>query len=113
MDNKIKESVATLLAHIIKVDNRDVEKEAPLFCNIMGKDFDCSTEEAKSYLVALMDKEYDMDKHIQIIKAALCEDRISRYHLMEQLNHIIYSDTIKPEDYAFFEKVKKELFDCN
>ena len=36
MGQKIKESVGTLLAHIIKVDHRDVEKETPIFCKIMG-----------------------------------------------------------------------------
>ena len=112
MDKKIKESVATLLAHIIKTDNRDIEKEAPLFCDIMGQDFECSKEEAESFLNEFMDREHDMDAHLKIIKDALCEDRISKYHLMEQLNHIIYSDTIQPDDYAFFEKVKSELFDC-
>lgn len=112
MDKKIKKSVATLLAHIIKIDNRDIEKEAPLFCCIMGQDFECSTEEAKGFLVELMDTEYDLNEHIQIIKQALSEDKLSKFHLLEQLNHIIYSDTIKPEDYEFFEKIKNELFVC-
>ena len=113
MDKSIKESVATLLAHIIKVDKRDIEKEAPLFCELMGQDFDCSKEEAKAFLIDFMDREHDMDKHIQIIKDALCEDKISKFHLMEQLNHIIYSDRITPEDYKFFEKIKKEFFECD
>ncbi|MFT7824551.1 MAG: hypothetical protein ABXS92_07300 [Sulfurimonas sp.] len=113
MEKRIKESVAALLAYIIKVDNRDIEKETPLFCNIMGYDFDCREAEARQFLTDFMGKEYDMDKHIAIIKEALCKDRISKYHLMEQLNHIIYSDKIKPEDYAFFEKVKREFFECD
>ena len=53
MEKKIKESVGTLLAHIIKVDKRDVEKEAPLFCDIMGQNFDCDHEEAKKFLYAI------------------------------------------------------------
>jgi hypothetical protein len=36
MEQKIKRSVGTLLAHIIKVDGRDIKKEAPLFCALMG-----------------------------------------------------------------------------
>ncbi|MFT7879926.1 MAG: hypothetical protein ABXS91_05960 [Sulfurimonas sp.] len=113
MQKKIKESVATLLAHIIKLDERDIEKEAPLFCDILGQDFECSEAESKAFLKDIMEKEYDLDQHIQIIKQALCEDRISKYHLMEQLNHIIYSDKITPEDYAFFEKLKNELFESD
>jgi len=113
VDKKIKRSVAALLAHIIKVDQRDIEKEAPLFCQLMGEDFSCDKEEAQRYLKEMMGKEYDLDEHIHIIKDALCEDKLSKYHLMEQLNHIIYSDTIQPEDYAFFEKIKKEFFECD
>lgn len=113
MDRKIKESVATLLAHIIKLDGRDLDKEAPLFCDILGQDFECSEDEGKALLENLMDKEYDLDHHIQVIKTALCEDKISKYHLMEQLNHIIYSDKITPDDYEFFEKLKQEFFDCH
>lgn len=113
MQKKIKESVATLLAHIIKLDGRDIEKEAPLFCDILGEEFECSETEGKAFLEDIMSKEYDLDQHIQIIKQALREDKISKYHLMEQLNHIIYSDRITPEDYAFFEKLKNEFFECD
>lgn len=113
MEKKIKESVGTLLAHIIKVDNRDIEKEAPLFCEIMGKDFECSEEEAKDYLYKMMDEEYDLEKHIEIINQALCDDKLSKYHLLEQLNHIIYSDEISEEDYKIFEDIKNKLFECD
>jgi len=47
MENKIKESVGTLLAHIIKIDNRDVKKEAPLFEHL------ASWQEKGDHLVAL------------------------------------------------------------
>ena len=112
MEKRIKESVGTLLAHIIKVDHRDIEKEAPLFCEIMGQNFDCTEEEAKAFLEEVIDKEYDLDKHVDIINQALCEDKLSKYHLLEQLNHIIYSDTISEEDYRIFEDIKERLFSC-
>jgi uncharacterized tellurite resistance protein B-like protein len=112
MEKQLKESVGTLLAHIIKVDNRDIEKEAPLFCEIMGQNFDCSTEEAKTFLYEIMDKDYDLDRHVEIINTALCEDKLSKFHLLEQLNHIIYSDTIGEEDYKLFENIKDKLFTC-
>ncbi len=112
MEKRIKESVGTLLAHIIKVDHRDIEKEAPLFCEIMGQNFDCTEEEARAFLEEVIDREYDLDKHIDIINQALCEDKLSKYHLLEQLNHIIYSDKISEEDYKIFEDIKKRLFSC-
>jgi len=112
MKQKIKESVGTLLAHIIKVDNRDVEKEAPLFCEIMGQDFNCDPDEAKEFLYTLMDKEYDLDEHLAIINQALCEDKLSKLHILEQLNHMIYSDNISPDDYKIFEDIKNKLFEC-
>ena len=112
MENKIKESVGTLLAHIIKIDNRDIKKEAPLFCELMGQNFDCSTDEAETFLYAMMQKEYDLDEHIEIINDAMCEDKLSKFHLLEQINHIIYSNTIKEEDYKIFEDIKNRLFEC-
>ena len=112
MEQKIKESVGTLLAHIIKVDHRDVEKEAPIFCEIMGQNFDCSYKEAKDFLYRIMDEEYDLDKHVEIINQALCEDKLSKLHLMEQLNHVIYSDKISPRDYKIFDEIKNKLFEC-
>ncbi|HFQ62114.1 MAG TPA: hypothetical protein ENK39_07455 [Epsilonproteobacteria bacterium] len=112
MEKKIKESVGTLLAHIIKVDKRDIEKEAPLFCDIMGQNFDCDHEEAKDFLYGMMDKEYDLDEHVSIINQALCEDKLSKLHILEQLNHMIYSDTISPNDYKIFDDIKNKLFEC-
>jgi len=112
MDKKIKESVGTLLAHIIKVDKRDIEKEAPLFCDIMGQNFDCDHEEAKDFLYSIMDKEYDLDAHVNIINQALHEDKLSKLHILEQLNHVIYSDTISPDDYKIFDDIKNKLFEC-
>jgi len=112
MENKIKRSVAILLAHIIKMDNRDVEKEAPLFCKLMGTDFECDPVESEAFLRQTMKEEYDLDEHLTIINDALCDDKLSKMHLLEQVNHIIYSDTITPEDYKEFEKIKEALFTC-
>ncbi len=112
MQQKIKESVGILLAHIIKVDKRDLEKETPLFCDIMGQDFECEPEEAKAFLNDIMNREYNLDEHIDIINQALCDDKISKFHILEQLNHMIYSDTISPEDYKIFEDIKNKLFTC-
>jgi len=112
MQQKIKESVGTLLAHIIKVDKRDLEKETPLFCDIMGQNFECNHDEAKNFLYDIMDKEYDLDEHVNIINQALCEDKLSKLHILEQLNHVIYSDTISDIDYKIFEDIKNKLFAC-
>jgi len=112
MEKKIKKSVATLLAHIIKMDNRNVEKEVPLFCQLMGADFNCDPEEAKAFLKQTMQEEYNLDEHLAIINNALCDDKLSKMHLLEQVNHIIYSDTIAPEHYQEFEKIKQALFSC-
>jgi len=113
MEKKIKKSVATLLAHIIKIDNRDIAKEAPLFCKLMEMDFDCDSEEAKKFLMETLEEEYDLDEHIAIINDALCDDKLSKMHILEQLNHIIYSDTITPKDYQEFERIKEALFSCD
>jgi uncharacterized tellurite resistance protein B-like protein len=112
MENKIKKSVAILLAHIIKIDDRDLEKETPLFCELMEMDFGCGPEEAEAFLKESIQEDYDLDEHIAIINEALCDDNLSKMHILEQLNHIIYSDTITPNDYEEFEKIKKALFSC-
>ena len=60
MDKKIKKSVAALFAHIIKADQRDIEKEAPLFCQLMGEDFSCDKEEAQRYLKEIRITSYNV-----------------------------------------------------
>jgi uncharacterized tellurite resistance protein B-like protein len=110
MEKKIKKSVATLLAHIIKIDHRDIEKEAPLFCELLHTDFGCNEEEAKAFLTEIMQTDYNLDEHLDTINEALKNDQVSKMHIMEQLNHIIYSDTIQPQDYEEFEKIKQKLF---
>lgn len=109
MKKELKKSVATLLAHIIKVDDRDIEKEVPLFCKIMGEDFNCNREEAEALLKETVTQEYDLDEHIATINKALGDDKLKKMHILEQINHIIYSDTITSIDYDEFEKIKKAL----
>jgi len=113
MEMKIKKSVATLLAHIIKIDKRDVEKEAPLFCKFLGADFGCDDAEAKDILEKTIAQEYNLDEHIDIINDALKDDKLSKMHILEQLNHVIYSDKIESHDYEVFEKIKNRLFADN
>ena len=112
MNRALTKSVAILFAEIIKIDHRDVEKSVPLFCQVMGEDFNASSEEVTNLLYKLMDETYNLDEHIEIINKALCEDQLSKYHLLEQLNHIIYSGKISPKDYEYFEKIKNKLFAC-
>ena len=110
MDKALKRSVGALLAYIIKTDGRDVRKEAPLFCRMMGEDFECDDQEALDLLETLMHSEYDLEAEAERIAEALQNDKLSKYHLLEQLNHMIYSDTITPDDYKLFERIKQRLF---
>jgi len=112
MNRAITKSVAILFAQIIKMDDRDIEKAVPLFCKIMGTNFEGTDEQVKDLLYQVMDEKYDLNEHIEIINKALCEDSFSKYHLLEQLNHMIYSDTITSEDYKYFENIKNKLFTC-
>ena len=109
----IKKSVATLFAHIIKIDERSIEKEGPLFCKLIGMDFDCTSNEAKELLEDILNKNYDLEEHIETINTALKNDLLCKMHIMEQLNHIIYSDKITVQDYDEFDRIKNALFAPN
>jgi uncharacterized tellurite resistance protein B-like protein len=111
MEMKIKKSVAILLAHIIKLDNRDIDKESPLFCQLMGQDFGCDEDEAKEFLYKIINEDYNIEEHLKFIKDILLDDNYTKYKILEQLNHIIYSDNIEDNDYKEFEKIKNILFD--
>jgi uncharacterized tellurite resistance protein B-like protein len=110
MEQKIKKSVATILAHIIKVDKRDVAKEAPLFCRLMDQDFGCDKGEAEQFLQAIMDEEYDIEEHAEFVRNALDNDHYTKYRILEQLNQIICSDSINDDDYKEFERIREILF---
>lgn len=112
MQTKIKNSVAALLSYIVKKDQRDINKEAPLFCDMLGADFNCCHDEAMELLTNAMQEDIDLEKHLDIINEALCNDKLSKMHILEQLNHIIYSDKIEDGDYKEFEYIKSRLFSC-
>ncbi len=113
MQTKIKNSVAALLAYIVKKDKRDINKEGPLFCDMLGADFDCSHDEGMRLLSNAMQGDIDLETHLDIINEALCNDKLSKMHILEQLNHIIYSDKIEDDDYKEFEYIKERLFSCD
>jgi len=72
MDAMIKESVAALFCHVIKLDNKDLEVERHLFCRFIQQDFDSETsEEANKLLDEVMGKEYNIDTQISILANAV------------------------------------------
>ncbi|MEA2029906.1 MAG: TerB family tellurite resistance protein [Campylobacterota bacterium] len=110
MEQKIKKSVATILAHIIKVDKRDVAKETPLFCRLMDQDFGCDSGEAEQFLQAIMQEDYDIEEHAKFIRKVLKDDQYTKYKILKQLNQVICSDEISDEDYKEFERIREILF---
>lgn len=111
MDKMIKESVATLFCHAIKLDDKDLKVEKPLFCRFMGQDFDCDSKEAEELMNKTMEEDcLNIDTHISIVSNALYNEPYSKMSLLKQLNHIIFKSNIRDEDYEFFDKVKESFF---
>ena len=111
MDTMIKKSVATLFCHTIKVNDKDLELEMPIFCTFMEENFNCDSDEAKEILEKVMDKECEnIDTHLSIISNALYNDPYQKMSILKQLNHIIFRSKLKTEDYDFFDKVKQSFF---
>jgi uncharacterized tellurite resistance protein B-like protein len=111
MDKMIKESVATLFCHAIKLDNKNLKVEKPLFCRFMGQGFDCDSKESEELLEKVMEEDSsNIDTHISIISNALYNEPYSKMNLLKQLNHIIFKSNIRDEDYEFFDKVKESFF---
>ncbi|SFV70122.1 hypothetical protein MNB_SV-13-535 [hydrothermal vent metagenome] len=111
MDKMIKESVATLFCHAIKLDDKNLKVEKPLFCRFMGENFDCNSDDAKNLLEDVMSKDCDnIDTHISIVSNALYNKPYWKMNLLKQLNHIIFKSNIRDEDYEFFDKVKDSFF---
>jgi hypothetical protein len=111
MDKMLKESVATLFCHAIKLDNKDLKLEKPIFCRFMGQNFDCNSKESQDILKKVMNKKCDnIDTHISIITNALHNDPYTKMSILKELNHIIFRSKLRAEDYDFFDKVKKSFF---
>lgn len=107
MDTMLKESVAALFCHVIKTDDKDLEKERPLFCRFMKQDFDCDCEEANTLLDDTMEKDFNIDTQISIISNALSNKTYQKMSMLKQLNYIIIKDNLNEENYEIFEKLKK------
>jgi uncharacterized tellurite resistance protein B-like protein len=107
MDKMLKESVAALFCYVIKMDNKDIDKERPVFCRFMKQDFGCDCDEANDLLDKTLQKDYNIDTQISIIGNALSNKTYEKVSILKQLNHIIIKDNLHAEDYEIFEKVKK------
>lgn len=108
MDKMLKESVAALFCHVIKLDNKDLDTERPLFCRFMRQDFpDMTVEEAKELLNKTMTQEYNIETQIAIIANALHNEVYAKMSILQQLNHIIIKSKLEDDDYELFDKVKE------
>ena len=110
MDTMIKESVAALFCHVIKLDDKDLDAERPLFCRFMAQDFDTPKEESSALLDEVMAKDYNIDTHISMIANALHNETYTKMSVLKQLNHIIVKSKLEDEDYDLFDKVKEAFF---
>ncbi|MBU1668829.1 hypothetical protein KKC13_10470 [bacterium] len=110
MDAMIKESVAALFCHVIKMDNKDLTAERPLFCRFIQQDFSTSCEEANKLLDDIMEKDYNIDTQISIIANALHNETYTKMSVLKQLNHIIVKSKLQDDDYDIFDKVRKAFF---
>ncbi len=106
----IKESVAALFCHIIKLDNKDLDAERPLFCRFMKQDFDMTREESDKLLDEVMAKDYNIDTQISIIANALHNETYTKMSVLKQLNHIITKSNLEDDDYDLFDKAKEAFF---
>ena len=107
MDNMLKESVAALLCYIIKIDNKDVHKERPLFCRFMQQNFDYPCEDLSKIYYEMLEQDYNIDTHISIIANALTNKTYEKVSILKQINHLIIKDNPHTDDYDVFDKVKK------
>ena len=111
MDKMLKESVAALFCYVIKMDNKDIDVERPLFCRFMKQDFSDMTDESACILLdEVMEKEYNIDTQVSIIANALHNETYTKMSILKQLNHIIVKSKLVDEDYDLFDKVKLAFF---
>ena len=110
MDKMLKESVAALFCHVIKLDNKDLDVERPLFAQYMNENFDATKEEASDLFDEVMEKEYNIDTQIAMIANGLTNQTSAKMSLLKQLNHIMIKSKLEDEDYELFDKVKEALF---
>ena len=110
MDGMLKESVAALFCHVIKLDDKELESERPLFCRFMKQDFNMSEEESCELFDKVMEEEYHVDTHISMIANGLVNETYTKMSVLKQLNHIIVRSKLENEDYYLFDKVKEAFF---
>jgi len=111
MDKMLKESVAALFCHVIKMDDKDIDAERPLFRRFMKQNFPSMTdEEACKLLDEVMGKEYNIDTQISMIANALHNETYTKMSVLKQLNHIIVKSKLMDEDYDLFDKVRTAFF---
>ena len=111
MDKMLKESVAALFCHVIKMDDKDIDAERPLFCRFIKQDFPSMTnDEACTLLNDVMEKEYNIDTQITILANGLHTETYTKMSVLKQLNHIIVKSNLADEDYDLFDKVKMAFF---
>jgi len=110
MDTMLKESVAALFCHVIKLDGKDLDAERPLFCRYMKQNFDAPKEESCALLDKVMEGEYNIDTHIAMIANGLVNETYTKMSVLKQLNHIITKSKLNDEDYDLFDKVKEAFF---
>jgi len=110
MDRMLKESLAVLFCHVIKLDGKDLDAERPLFCRFMKQDFNAPEEESCLLLDKVMEGDYNVETHIAMLANGLVNETYTKMSVLKQLNHIITKSKLNDDDYDLFDKVKEAFF---
>jgi uncharacterized tellurite resistance protein B-like protein len=113
-DHKDEEAVhvalASLLYHIISVDNLQSDKEKHLFSSILREEFNLNSEQVISLYDQVKTLETDFHQDLATISEHLVKNPHLKMSFMEKLIHLMSVDGITEKELVIFNDAIKVVF---
>ena len=103
-------ALASLLYHIISVDNVESSKEKHRFASIMKSSFDLNSDQAESLYDYVKTLESDLQSDLETVNHYLKQTPSLRMELMTKLNQLMALDGINSKELEIFNQATKVYF---
>ena len=108
-EEKIKDTMAILISHIIMADGKVTKEENEKVFAFFQNEFALEEKETRVLFTSIMDNLHEFEAQLDILTSTIKNNLHIKSEILRHLNNIIICDGCKDREYDVFETIRVSL----